>query len=120
MLTAMLASLSLGVGSGVVLGSHSPEDFSIWLERAGGTSVVVVSEWQGGDLQGWSWGLCHDPAQARIDCPDGPGDPCRAQGCAAVACTDDLGTCNDGDPPAYHLLSVHENGITQGAVHNFC
>ena len=105
-----------------VCGGPAPEDFAIWLEPVGdSTTVRVLGSWKVDDVQGYSWGICHDPAEVAIECPGehvaicgrGRGDavPCRN-----VVCTDELAVLRLGEPPHFLSVNIYENGITQGAV----
>jgi hypothetical protein len=95
-------------------------DFSLAMEQAGDT-VLVVGSWKVDGVQGWSWGICHDPAVAVIGDCAGNGasalDPCGGGYCSAIACPDDVATAGPGGAgPAFHSVNVHEDGITQGVV----
>lgn len=117
--------------------STSLEGTALWLEQVPGTSdVLVVASWpQGADgccwggIQGWSYGVCHDPAEARI--ADGvgvSGDPCRCRPeypdsdfcsrCRSVQCPPDLitGPCLNGEPPEFQTVHVLEDGVAQGVA----
>ena len=63
---AVLFSVALWGACALALEVAEPSDLALWLERVPGTTdVLIVGSWDVNDLQGWSWGLCHDPTAAR-------------------------------------------------------
>jgi len=101
------------------LGAASSEDFSLKVESSGGTKAVVVGSWSIDGVQGWSWGLCHDPLEAAIDACSGLGqeDPCSGNWCNAVSCPEDIRTAGpQGGPPDFHNVKVFEDGVVQAVV----
>ncbi len=98
--------------------AQRPEDFTLTLESVPGLAaeVVVVGSWKVDGLQGWSWGICHDPARATVsDCRGTLAEPCSD--CPSIHCPGDFMTAGEnGEPPAYHAVSVHDGGVTQSAV----
>ena len=124
---ACCLSLMLVTGSAVRGAQPQPEDLALRLERVGmSTTVLVVGSWNTwGDVQGWSWGVCHDPAEAQIECPTERVDVCESclgtecEQCSAVECTEDLATADRGTPPDFLSVNVYENGIAQGVVLSF-
>jgi hypothetical protein len=85
--------------------------------------VMVVGAWTVDGVQGWSWGLCHDPAEAVIaECPAGsaPFDPCDGRACAGIVCPADMAAPGPGGKRAdFHSVSVSEGGVTQGVLLDF-
>ena len=100
-------------------GAAEPDDFAIKLERVGTTTrVLVVARLHVGEVQGWAWGVCHDPAAVAVaPCDSSIEDPCAE--CAGIRCPEDLLTANDGRPPDFHSVTVAENGVSQGVVLSF-
>jgi hypothetical protein len=97
------------------------EDFALALERVGATAtVLVVGSWGVDEVQGWSWGICHDGERVSIADCGGMGSnehPCDPGGCSAVACPADMTAAGpNGEAMAFHSVAVFENGITQGVM----
>ena len=122
-IVAILMCLAVGnVGAAEPDGS----DFDFWVENtstADTTSAVVVAAWRTdayeGDVQGWSWGVCHDEARASIgDCAGQQNPPC--EGCPNISCPPDMiGPGPGGQDPDFHALGVYPGGVTQGVVLSF-
>ena len=122
MLKPWLVSLfMLLLAGGLSAQRPEPEDYVIRLERVGSsTRVLVVGGWTVHEVQGWSYGICHDPAEVFIPCTlDNIMAACADSPCPYITCPDDVATCNNGHEPDFHSIYLFENGITQGAVHNF-
>ena len=95
---------------------------AVKLERTGPQSARVVGRWAFDGVQGWSWGVCHYPADVRVgDCADRepPEDPCDGVDCPYIECPADLLTCRQGGPPAYYAVNVLEEGVIQGVLIDF-
>ncbi len=104
----------------------TPEDFALKVEVLSSSEseaeVVVVGSWKVDHVQGWSWGLCHDAAAAKIgDCValGQMQDPCSGE-CPEVACPDDMAKPGpDGKPAQFHSVQVYDGGIVQAVVLDF-
>ncbi len=106
-----------------------PAGFELWLEEANRDcaanthEVTVVGRWAQAGVQGWSWGIKHEPSQARIgDCLGYMADSslCNQSLCDFVRCTEDVRVAGpEWGPIAFNAVAVYDNGITQGAVVDF-
>ncbi len=110
------------MGVAGVLGAQSPEDFALKIEPVGTTGAVVVGSWTIDGVQGWSYGVCHDPEHASLgDCVGqsyAVTDVCGGV-CAHLACPADMQAIKNGNPPDFNTVNVHAGGITQGVVIDF-
>jgi len=105
-----------------VLGAQSPADFALRLEPAGTTGALVVGSWTIDGVQGWSYGVCHDPEHASLgDCVGGsyPVTEVCGGACPRLACPTDLRTIKNGAPPDFNTVNVYANGVVQGVVLDF-
>ena len=99
----------------------TPEDFAFWLEQIPGTtSVLVLARWDVDHVQGWSFAICHDPAETMLgECTGDTHSICDSgglPGCPAVECTADLAESPCFGPPDFMAINTYENGMTMGAV----
>ncbi len=89
--------------------AQSPEDFALTLEltRSEGTQheVLVIGSWTADGVLGWSYGVCHNPAEALLDGWSYPSDIANS----APA----------GDTFDYMLVTLHAGGITQAAMTDY-
>lgn len=111
--------------AGLGYGAAPAENFSMTVELVGGTTdtIVVVGSWDvsGEDktiIQGYSVGVCHDPAAASIgDCAGNQyanhGDICDGSACPNITCPTDV---TDENNYGFHSLNVYENGITEAVI----
>ncbi len=110
------------MGAAGVLRAQIPADFALRLEPAGAAGAVVVGSWTIDGVQGWSYGVCHDPAHASLgDCVGKSyplADVCGGA-CAHLACPADLQTIKNGGPPDFNTVNVYAGGVTQGVVLDF-
>ena len=97
-----------------------PEALAFWLEQVPGTpDVLVVGGWAADRLQGWAWGVCHDPAAARVG--DGEYSSCRcSDGCPGIECPHDILHAWLDREPAFNSHQILEAGVIQGVVIDFC
>jgi len=65
------------------------------------TSAALLDNAGGGDIQGWSFGVCSDPAALTVD------------GAASGADTE---TAKNGSAPDFNQISTFADGATQGVV----
>ena len=121
---SFLLVLCVGVSLAIAAEGPAPEDFSLKLELVPDTTdqVLVVGSWTVDHVQGWSWGVCHNPDEASIgDCAGQvqPPNPCEG-GCANIECPDDMKAPGpQGQAASFHSLNIYENGVTQGIVLDF-
>jgi len=66
--------------------------------------IAVVFDNNGGNVQGWSWGVCSDPSAVLVE---------------AVAYGNTTATANNGAPPDFYELNLFPDGWTVGAVISF-
>ncbi len=116
----MLVTLSLLCS---VVAGQSPQDFAFRLEYVSNADVekdvVVVGSWEVGGLQGWSWGLCHEPSAVSVGkcAPTTLPEGCINESCAAVRCTENLLHAGPrGQPPEFNVVGICETGVTQGVL----
>ena len=93
------------------------------LEQVNDSNVVlVVGSWDHESVLGWTWSVCHNPAEVSIGtCADQaqPQNPC-ADECASVACPEDMQSPGPEEQPAdFHLTTIFGNGIAQNVVLSF-
>ncbi|MBT5737463.1 MAG: hypothetical protein HN891_06660 [Planctomycetes bacterium] len=76
---------------------------------AGGTvNLTATLDNDGGDISGWSWGLCHDELVATVsNIGDGGG------------AANSTSTVSNGDPASFNETSIYPGGFTQGVVIDF-
>ncbi len=67
----------------------------------GQAELTITLDNQAGDIQAWSWGVCHDPALVSL---------------LAVEMSEFVSTVNDGDPPDFHQIETFPDGWTLGVV----
>ena len=65
------------------------------------TSSALLDNSGGGDLQGWSFGVCSDPADLTVDAANSGADTETVKG---------------GSPPDFNQISTFADGATQGLV----
>jgi hypothetical protein len=107
------------VAASVCFAAPPPEDFALKAELVGGTNneVLVVGSWTADEIQGWSWGLRHDPAEASIDGCVGMYTDCGFDACTNVVCPEDMQTPGPaGESADFNSLNVYDEGATQGIV----
>ncbi len=69
----------------------------------------------GREIQGWSYGLCiEDPQRIKIIDPEPDSDTARA---AALIEGTDSATVKEGGPPEFNVISIYDEGATQGITH---
>ena len=94
------------------------EDVALRLEQIPGTTKVkVIGSWPnvgsnvaGDGVRGWSWGVCHNSAEARIGTCVGRYD--YAAGCPNVAKPSDMADV----AVDFHYVGITENGIVQAVM----
>jgi PKD repeat protein len=69
-----------------------PESFTFMLDN------------NGGDIQAWSYGVCHDKGMLT---------------CLEVVDGSSLATINNGTPPDFSIVQIHSGGFTAGVVVSF-
>lgn len=104
--------------------SADPSNFSIKMEKVAGTEdqVMVYGAWTIGEIQGWSFGVCHNSAEATIGtCGSATFADCAAAaaGCANLECPTDILTAKAGAPPNFASINLFTGGVTQGVVIDF-
>ncbi|MDG1454666.1 MAG: hypothetical protein P8R38_00515, partial [Planctomycetota bacterium] len=65
------------------------------------SSSALLSNSGGGDVQGWSFGVCSDPAALSVDAANSGADS---------------ETAKNGSPPDFNQISTFAEGATQGVV----
>jgi hypothetical protein len=117
MVRKLTVLLVLCLGAQLVIAA-APEDFELHAERGGdGTEITVWGKWTVDGVQGWSWGLRHDPAEASIAGCVGMYTDCTFDACTDVVCPEDMLTPGPADEAAdFNSLNVYDEGVTQGIV----
>jgi hypothetical protein len=120
--------LILCLMAGFAYGAAPAENFSMTVELVPGTTdtIVVVGSWDVSNeektvIQGYSVGVCHDAAVAKIgDCSGGKFGAhaaiCDGSACANITCPSDV---TDLQAYGYHSLNVYDNGITEAVIFDF-
>ncbi len=119
---AWLAMAGLLLAGAPKNGSPHPEDFGLEAKIMGdpdtSTTVKVVGLWEVDDIQGWSWGLCHNPSEAMIGaCAGMTLEEWHPGHCPNVELPEDFLTAGPGGmPPHFYSVNIYEGGIAQGVV----
>ena len=84
-------------------------DYSLSLRNAvistcDSTDLTVILDSTGDDIQGWSYGVCHNSGQLSLD---------------AVATGSTTQTVHGGSPPDFEELNLFSNGFAQAVVVDF-
>src|SRR5512139_234455 len=101
------------------LRAQNPEDFALKMEPVGTTGAMIVGSWAIDGVQGWSWGVCHDPAYASLGECVGQSYPVGglcSGACARLSCPAQMMTLKNGAAPDFNTVNVYPNGVTQGVV----
>lgn len=97
----------------------SPSDFALKMEKLADDQALIIGSWQINGIQGWSFGVCHDPAKAAIgNCAGGVYPDCAGAtaACPSIECAQELLTAKNGQPPSFVSINAFEAGLTQGVV----
>ncbi len=102
--------------------AQTPQDFAMKIESVDANTARVVGSWSIAGVQGWSWGVCHDPAFASLgECVGqsySVADVCSGA-CARITCPPDMLTLRNGAKPDFNTVNVYANGVLQGVVIDF-
>ena len=75
-----------------------------FMQQGMSESLTFMLDNNGGDIQAWSYGVCHDKGVLT---------------CLEVADGASLATVNNGTPPDFSIVQIHTNGFTAGVVVSF-
>ncbi len=112
----VLALASIGA---IALGAPG-EELALRLEAIPDTTdVLVVGSWTTDFVQGWSYGVCYDPATVRLaDCGVNEFQACDSPDCPSIQCGTDLAeqVLDGNDPCDFQLTNVFQNGVARAVA----
>ena len=100
----------------------NPSDFALKMEKKADDTVLLVGSWTVNEVQGWSFGVCHNSADASIGtCAGGSYGSCADANtkCPSITCSQQVLTSNAGAAPSFVTTNVFTGGLTQGVVIDF-
>ncbi len=99
-----------------------PSDFALKMEKTADDTALLVGSWTVNEVQGWSFGVCHNAAEAAIGtCAGSSYGSCADANtkCPSITCSQQVLTANAGAAPSFVTTNVFAGGLVQAVVIDF-
>lgn len=121
MVNRLALVLGLCALAAIAFGADS-SNFSIKMEKIANDQIVVFGGWNINGIQGWSFGICHNSAEATVGtCVPAGYDTCAklVAGCPNLECPADILGAKEGTPPQFCTTNIFTAGVAQGVIIDF-